>query len=299
MSVEIVENCVIGKLESFEELWAYIMRPPLDTAKTAIAFRNTMMKGEINKDFEGPETATKSIEEVKEWMLNGWEDGERQAQKNIDQVFVPTVRQIKRRGAWAENGDDLSQDRLYSGDIDTMWRTTKKKSTIGNPRIKICVQNGGHSYITPEQMFWRYAAAIPFADSLIESGYHVAIDSFSVTKNTWIPGSNLKCARILRVKEFTQPLNRQYVAAILGSAAYFRRFGFMFYGACTELVEYDISVGLGQTVSESDLSQKEWRALFGEEDALTLFASKDILSKEDANDWIKDALIKIQGEIPA
>lgn len=306
MSMEIVNNTLIGVYEGLEDLWASAKRAPLPMATCAIEKYKKYAIGESWEGCEGPETAKMSVEQAKEWLMGGWADGEKRAAKNAVQIVVPNVRQIKRRGVWAENGDDLSQDRLYAGDIDTMWRTTKKKAAIGSPRVKICVQVGGSARVNPEQLFWRYAAAAPLADALVKSGYHVAIDAFSITTGTYRQNNEKKenehvrdVAMVLRVKQFTQPLNEQYFAAITGHAAFFRRMIFMWFCAGTNDVGQDTNSWLGLTANESYLRKDAWKAAFRDEGALTLFVNSEILSKDQANAWVTDALVKIQGEIPA
>jgi len=290
-----VDNTRCSYFNSLDDFWGEI-KSNAPSGELSVKESAKLMDGSHYDSSFGGETTTANMpaEQLKDWLKCGWQEGYERAQKSLKQVIIPPVQTIKRRGVWSNSGDDLSQDRLFAGQTDTCWRTTRKAQGIGPPRIRILVSVGANADLEGNKLFWRAAAAMPLADALVMSGYHVAIDAIQHSQSTYKGSKNTVLC--VRLKEYTQPLNPAYITGVLGYAGFFRRLIFLwFHHGGSDLVAYG-SLGSSRSYTQAGEKVREW--VRNGEDSLSLFVPNGVDSEKDANEWVKNAVETIEGKRP-
>lgn len=151
----------------------------------------------------------------------GWSAGASEIQKIREGMAleVPPPRSIRRRPLYADEGGELDRDRLYGGQIDTMWRTAKRRDSSGPRTIELVCQIGGLREVSQENMFATGAAAAITVDLLENAGFRVGLSGFSFAKN---PKAFGHVAVLTRIKEANEPLRLDSLAFAVAHAGFFR-----------------------------------------------------------------------------
>lgn len=127
-----------------------------------------------------------SFQEVRKFLQTDWNEGARIVEESMESLEAPATVDIRRRGLWSSDGNDLSVNRYLAGQHETMWRTSKRRAVQGFTRVRIVVDLGTSCGacdniictvrpVAPESLFWRGAAAAALAESLETAGYSVEI----------------------------------------------------------------------------------------------------------------------------
>ncbi|MDP6370775.1 MAG: hypothetical protein QF615_14290 [Planctomycetota bacterium] len=133
------------------------------------------------------------------------------------------VSDCRRKIAWADQGDEIDIHRVYSGDLDTAWQTTRRNGTGLAPIVSIVAGWGGHCGRSHDELFWSGAAALVSAHILEGAGYSVEILAASVTRHTF--KSVGQCVVAVRLKNSDTPLELSSIAATACFAGTFRTLG--------------------------------------------------------------------------
>lgn len=214
-----------------------------------------------------------SREEALCTLLGGWAEGVARARKVLGSLSLPQVASIRRKVRWSDAGDEVSMDRVYSGDADTAWRSTERRTCPPGlqPCYRINVSIVGNASRNAEGFFWRGAVAIALADALEESGRSCEIVAYSLTRGSGEGGQD--CALSVTLKRSDEPLDLSRVAAMTAHPAALRVA--MFTGLYT--APFPLAAGLGAA----------------QEDALPnpshdpVITVKDIFTQEQAVAFIK------------
>jgi hypothetical protein len=211
------------------ELQTISSTPPSDAN---IGLRKNWLKG-IGTNREGGPAwfgGITSMENANELIKLGWREGAERALKLKEQVQkqVPEPLSVKRTIKWDDEGDELSIDRLYNGQIDEMWRRTGRKLRSGPRTVSILTNYGGNCMLTAEEMFWTGAASIALADILEDAGYVTEISGYNSTGH----GRQGVLVQRVRVKEAGEPLRPDTLAALTAHAGIFRVFGILLIELC-------------------------------------------------------------------
>jgi len=165
-----------------------------------------------------------TIDELKHFVHLGWKDGLKRMKDVVVQIKdIPGIKDIRRIGEWADQGDDLNIDRIYSGDCDRAWRRSKRVLREGASRHgRIFVNISTSAAVHPEDFFWRGAAACAAADILEDAGYRVEIAGFNMTRGTWNDSAALDSVVIVYLKKFDEALDVERLAACTAHASFYR-----------------------------------------------------------------------------
>lgn len=162
---------------------------------------------------------------AKEVLLGGWPEGLKKIRETIGKVGLPELTSIRRKPVWRDGGDDLSMDRLYSGEADC-WRTTERRSCPPGlvPCTKIMVSIGGGHKRPAEDFFWRGAAAVVLADALEESGRACEIIAYDLTMGLKFGGrkTDMDACLSVTLKRSDDPLDLSRLAAMTAHPAALR-----------------------------------------------------------------------------
>jgi len=91
----------------------------------------------------------------------GWPEGANRLKALAEKLAskIPPAKTVRRRLRWADDGDEVSKDRLNGGQVDSCWRTTRRELSQGPEVVTIETNWGGNANVTAEQLFWQGAAA--------------------------------------------------------------------------------------------------------------------------------------------
>jgi len=125
------------------------------------------------------------LSKLNAFYRSGWEEGVTKMLNALAEIKgIPGAIAMRRRPSWEEQGDELSQDRLWSGQLDSAWRTTRRRRSPGTTHNRILLDLGGRAIRQPGDWFWRGAAAAWVCDSAEAAGRRVEVLGYSTGKNT-------------------------------------------------------------------------------------------------------------------
>lgn len=156
-------------------------------------------------------------------IKDGWPEGAARAKELAGALLdvLPPPASIKRRTKWSDEGDELDREKLDRGEVDIMWRTSRRDAVRAGPQtIGITFTWGGSCMLSAEQLFWGAAACIALSDVLEEAGYNTEL--FATFTAAAYSGT---AATVVRVKRAGEALAPDAVAALFGHAAVFRTYG--------------------------------------------------------------------------
>jgi hypothetical protein len=174
-------------------------------------------------------------------MTEGWSEGAARIHELSAEVKPTGAKSIQRKIAWRDDGDEICNDRLRSGNLDTCWRGSRRQTNIGPTLVTVNVNWGGLRNVTAKQMFWQGAAVCALVDALEEAGYRVRViaNNWSVVDRQ----ANFKALIRVVIKDFPEPLQLDAMAAVLAHAGIYRTLGFM----AKEQVRLQVDTGHGST----------------------------------------------------
>ena len=161
--------------------------------------------------------------DIAKLVKDGWTDGARRLFDTSEHVRKPALESINRHMIWKDEGEEISLDRLYSGEFDTMWRGFKpaRKKQAGRI-VRLACNISANSSVESSEMFWTGAATIVLADILTKAGFSVQIDLLNASYNGSMEDA---IAAITTVKDADQPLSISGLASTLCLAGYYRSIG--------------------------------------------------------------------------
>lgn len=255
---------------------------------------NIQYERKINDDLEEGSNpkwygGLRNWQEAEAVMSDGWPEGVAKAQPLIEEVeeLIPMPKGRKRKLAWRDQGDELDKARLYSGQIDTMWRATPRQVGPAPRTISIEVAVGGNSHQSAEKLFWCGVGAVVLADALEQAGYRVELWGSHYTKAlSSAPNGQWGILNRCRLKEAMEPLRVDTIAALTAHAGIFRSFGFYAMMAVPQ------ALGSNHGSSRSIKNPIQYASELGVAFKPDVLVS-NVYSKEDAVKMIKEALERL------
>lgn len=116
---------------------------------------------------------------------------------------LPTPTCVRRRARWADDGDELDNDRLRSG--QEAWRTMRRESQRGPTTVTVLVNVSANGSVKADDILWRGAAAIVLTDLLEQAGYRVVLIGCDTGRGAFEDGSDWFGS--VRLKASEQPLD--------------------------------------------------------------------------------------------
>lgn len=157
--------------------------------------------------------------ELKRRMVEGWPEGVTRAADLAESIrdLVPVAKKRRRRPAWGDQGDEVNMQRVYAGQLDRAWRTTRREHVEGQKIISIDVDVCWNAGVRANDLFWSGATAIALTDVLEDQGYRVELFATAVNETN----RRSVLSRVL-VKRSDEPLNINNVAMMTAHPAMFR-----------------------------------------------------------------------------
>jgi hypothetical protein len=141
------------------------------------------------------------------------------------EVIVKDVRRRKRHRR--DMGDSLDMHRVWSGDLEHAWERPERvpRRAPSERYATVYVDLAAASMRDARDGIWRAAATMKICDLFTASGISTEIWTGDSTKYPYQNGGPLKSWNAVRIKEFSQPLNEDRLAA-LSSVGTLRSLGF-------------------------------------------------------------------------
>lgn len=165
-------------------------------------------------------------------VRHGWPDGVRQALSALQDFDMPTIRTIRRRLAWQDQGDELDSQQVYAGNLDRAWTTVTRAAAPGTVRnVIIFCKLTVNSNISSADYFWNGAVVIKLIDTLQKAGRNVKVIGYSAAID-WSIRKELKERRYTLVstyllKDWSDPPALDWIAGVVMTPLFFRYVGFM------------------------------------------------------------------------
>jgi hypothetical protein len=157
------------------------------------------------------------------------------------------VKNIRRRVVWGEIGDSVDVQKMYKGEFDKAWRSTKKqKANGGSKNITLLVNLGANCGVSSEKLGWRGMASLKIADCLSEAGYNVRLLGYSMSTDN-CDGISHTSLTTIPIKDFDEGMDVPKLASIMCRAGFFRTAIFCSYVSCAENYGVSIASGLGRS----------------------------------------------------
>lgn len=152
------------------------------------------------------------------------------------------IKAKRRKPEYRGAGDELDIHRVYQGQLDKAWRTTKivehDKST---KYITLFVMINGNGTMSCEETLWRAAAACLLYEDLQKAGKTVQIVVGG--PSTQVTNSHHSMCVSIVAKRFNEKLSLERLAAMT-HLGFYRTFCF----AAKHVQPYDVKTGLGRSV---------------------------------------------------
>jgi len=220
---------------------------------------------------------------AEERLRSGWQDGASRINQ-LELTDLPTPRVIKRTRSWTDEGDELSIDRLYRGEVDSMWQKMMPRTRTGVLRVTLFAEMSINSNTEQSALFWRGATALRLADLLQSAGYAVRIVvAGSVNDLANKSGHQLNWVGHWTAKHHSEPLDMDNLAVTVASAAFYRRQFFRLFDhlppGCSQ------SWCLGHAGAGLSDAVAAWMA--SETDDLLIKVGERVTDQQSANSWLK------------
>ena len=190
---------------------AYARRGRTLTANTAL----------LKSWYDLPESVAATWPAVREHLAKGDEKRVARLREEMEQITLPPVRNVRRRGVWADQGDELNRDRLYAGYSDP-WRTARRQASTGTAYVRLVAEIGGRAFMRGPSMFYSGAAVAVLAEALQAAGYEVEIVGANVANKVTKSRQADTLTLAIVVKPFQAPLALPPILAACASAAFHR-----------------------------------------------------------------------------
>lgn len=154
-----------------------------------------------------------SMDDLKREVSGDWPVGFDKIDRNIKALDIPRLTSVRRTQVWADAGDEVSMDKVWSGNLDTAWRTTRRMSRSVPPSFRVILNSSIAGCMDADILFWRGAVAIKLIETLCEAGYNVEAVSLCPS----LPGvgkirdpkyKNTTWLHEVKVKDFQAPFDR-------------------------------------------------------------------------------------------
>ena len=216
--------------------------------------------------------------DVLAYIKDGWSDGAAKMETLTEGLKLPEVKSSRRVSVWSDNGHEVEMQRVWSGQFDQAFRTSKRVSSRQPRTFRICINVCGNANVSGDELFWRGAAAIVLADIISRSGNGVEIVNVQGAKNY---NDSDKLLAFTTVKEAFSPLDINAIAATSALAGFFRSAGFAW--DCSHY-RTETNSGLGKAMQPTlDMLERD-------DVQATYFAHEGITSRDEARGWIETAL---------
>lgn len=228
-----------------------------------------------------------SPEVFEERLSKGWPEGsERLMSLAVREIAPTSVRRRRQRG---DQGDEVDMQAVWRGNLSQAWTRTRRMARPGARSVSLLINLGGLGNVTADELFWRGAAALRVAGSLVDAGYTVAIYGCSPAMEI---STGLDSVQFVELKAEDQPLDVDKLAAISAMPGYFR--SRLFAGRAWQCDKVGKSFSSGKGATTHSLIAK---AVPLAPIPQAAYVQPPIKTGKAAQDWIDEVMGEIEGQI--
>ena len=159
-----------------------------------------------NKSFHGCPLDLRTVDDLRGALVKTWREGialvERTA-ASLRDVEMPAPVARRRSKVWAEDGDEVCEERLERG--QPCWRSTRRKPMPGSKVVTLGVGVAASAMHSPESLAWRTAAAVVLAELLEPAGFACEIVAYRYSGGMYVDGRD--SIIVCPVKEASAPID--------------------------------------------------------------------------------------------
>lgn len=229
-----------------------------------------------------------AFEDANRIVMDGWPRGVERVKALADKLRrqLPPPESARRKPKWGDEGDDLDRDKLMTGQLDTMWRTTTRVKRRAPRVVRLAFSWGMSCFGTAEQIANSAASLQVLADLLETADYQTEIILCGAASHyDYVRSEYWNSASIVNLKHAGDALNPNAVA-IAGHAGVFRTLGFCMITAHDRKVD----TGLGSPLELKNI----WKQLEAQKLALPVDA---ILERSTTMAQAEKAVVKAMRDI--
>lgn len=184
--------------------------------------------------------------EIAKAVWQGWPEGLKKTRELIEKIrpHLPAARDRRRKREFADSGDDLDIQRVYSGNLDTAWTRTRRRMSSGSATITLKTSIAGNCGRDSEELFYKGVVAAIVTDALEAAGYRVAVIGYKHASGTYADGLKRNHYAEVPFKTASEPFDLERLIPCTGLAGFFRWYGFKEVMS----VPFKVSRGLGSTI---------------------------------------------------
>lgn len=214
-------------------------------------------------------------------LQTGWTRGVGLMEAVSSAVDIPAPQSVRRCAVWTADGDEVDQQRVWGGALDTAWRRTRRASGTGPQRVRLLVDSIARADEESDTMRWRGVAALVLADALVGAGYTVQVESVFKGNSEGIAYTP-RCI----VKPYGTPLDTSALAATTACPGFFRALWHDWHYIAAPVV-----IGSpGYDVKRADVADYPADG----DRALSYLAGQDITDARRASKWVSSAIESIE-----
>lgn len=158
------------------------------------------------RDFHGCPWPVRSVQDLRDALTKTWKEGielVEQTVRDLAEVELPEPKARRRAKVWADDGDEVSIDRLERG--QPCWRSTRRRPMPGSKVVTLCVGVAASAVYKHADLAWRTAAAIAIADLIEPAGFSCDIVAYRYSGRMYEDGRDSLI--VVPVKEASAPLD--------------------------------------------------------------------------------------------
>lgn len=229
-----------------------------------------------------------SVPKLREVLSKGWSEGVSKLEK-IALRDLASPASVRRRRIRSDQGDEVDMQAVWRGDLSRAWTRTRRQSRTGVRSITLVIDLGASCGTDADQLFWRGASALRLASELVSAGYNVAIYGCSPSRNSAY-GKEVDVVQFVEIKGEDSPFDIDRLAALTALPGFFRTslFAGIAWGCdqanatvCGTLGRHDNSL-IAKAIKHMPMIPQN------------AFIQKDVLSKQDAEQWIESVIQQIE-----
>jgi hypothetical protein len=204
--------------------WESVTELRQSKPKDAISYARNLVNRDPSNWLGAPDV--KSVYRI---LDSGWPEGLRRVREALGKLAVPPLPSVRRAKARADFGDEVDMQRVWSGDLNRAWATTRRKF---DPRRKaaqtvtILCRLGGNCHLRADRLFWQGACAVALIDALKRSNRSVKLVAFMHSRAVDAATQTTEHLLELPILEAGQQADLEKLAAVLCLAGFFRTEGF-------------------------------------------------------------------------
>lgn len=218
-------------------------------------------------------------------VIKGWPEGADKIKKALEALQITVPMSVRRRLQRTDQGDELDIHAVNRGDLSHAWTARHRRRSRSKLQVRLVLQLNLLARTDAEELFWRGAAAVRFADLLTEAGYSVEIVGAVASKKVSGFASNDTVLATFPVKPADAPLDIAALTGVVANAGFHRIYGFRWYYA----VAPDLHGHPGAATSDAEGTVFTEANL--EADGVKTFrVPYGVLNQSSAEAWLRSAV---------